>query len=70
MALGDDQRFEPWIADHRFREQAQEQVILERIAADERGSVLFEAPGRVAATLRDLGAACGADRPGAVCREL
>ena len=31
---------------------------------------LFEAPGRTAATLRDLAAACGADRPGAVCREL
>jgi 16S rRNA (cytidine1402-2'-O)-methyltransferase len=40
------------------------------IAADERGSVLFEAPGRTAATLRDLAAACGEGRPGAVCREL
>ncbi len=39
------------------------------IAADERGSVLFEAPGRLAATLHDLAAACGADRSGAVCRE-
>ena len=37
---------------------------------DERGSVLFEAPSRMAATLRDLAEACGADRPGAVCREL
>ena len=35
-----------------------------------RGAVLFEAPRRLAATLRDLAAACGADRPGAVCREL
>ena len=43
---------------------------LERIAADERGAVVFEAPGRMAATLRDLAQACGADRPGAVCREL
>ena len=43
---------------------------LARIAADERGSVLFEAPGRLAATLRDLAAACGPERPGAVCREL
>ena len=43
---------------------------LAAIAADDRGSVLFEAPGRVAATLRDLAAACGAERPGAVCREL
>jgi 16S rRNA (cytidine1402-2'-O)-methyltransferase len=31
---------------------------------------VYEAPGRVAATLGDLAAACGADRPGAVCREL
>lgn len=43
---------------------------LARIADDERGTLLFEAPGRVAATLRDLAAACGRDRPGAVCREL
>ena len=43
---------------------------LAAIAADERGAVLFEAPGRVAATLRDLAAACGAWRAGAVCREL
>jgi 16S rRNA (cytidine1402-2'-O)-methyltransferase len=43
---------------------------LARIAADERGSVLFEAPGRTAATLADLTAACGPDRHGAVCREL
>ncbi|HET8785451.1 MAG TPA: 16S rRNA (cytidine(1402)-2'-O)-methyltransferase [Candidatus Limnocylindrales bacterium] len=40
------------------------------IAADPRGTVLFEAPGRVATTLRDLAAACGAERPGAVAREL
>lgn len=43
---------------------------LARIAADDRATVLFEAPGRVAATLADLAAVCGADRPGAVCREL
>ena len=43
---------------------------LARIAADERGAVLFEAPGRVATTLRDLASACGPERPGAVCREL
>jgi 16S rRNA (cytidine1402-2'-O)-methyltransferase len=41
-----------------------------RIAGDERGSVLFEAGNRVAATLRDLVEACGAGRPAAVCREL
>ena len=43
---------------------------LARIAADQRGSALFEAPSRVAATLRDLAVACGAARSGAVCREL
>ena len=43
---------------------------LARIAADDRGTILYEAPTRVAATLRDLAEACGPDRPGAVCREL
>jgi 16S rRNA (cytidine1402-2'-O)-methyltransferase len=43
---------------------------LGRIADDERGTILFEAPGRVAATLGDLASACGPDRPAAVCREL
>ena len=43
---------------------------LSRIAADDRATVLFEAPTRLAATLRDLAAACGADRRAAVCREL
>jgi 16S rRNA (cytidine1402-2'-O)-methyltransferase len=43
---------------------------LKRIAADERGTLVFEAPGRVAATLRDLAVACGGDRPAAICREL
>jgi 16S rRNA (cytidine1402-2'-O)-methyltransferase len=43
---------------------------LTAIAGDPRGAVLFEAPGRVTATLRDLAAACGDDRPGAVAREL
>jgi 16S rRNA (cytidine1402-2'-O)-methyltransferase len=43
---------------------------LSRIAADDRGVVLFEAPTRLAATLRDLAAACGGERSAAVCREL
>ena len=43
---------------------------LVRVAADDRATVIFEAPSRVAATLADLAAACGPDRPGAVCREL
>lgn len=43
---------------------------LGRIAADDRTTVLFEAPGRTAATLRDLAAVCGPERPAAVAREL
>jgi 16S rRNA (cytidine1402-2'-O)-methyltransferase len=43
---------------------------LARIAADDRATVVFEAPTRLAATLRDLATACGADRAAAVCREL
>jgi len=43
---------------------------LERIAADQRATVLFEAPGRSAATLGDLAAACGDERPGALAREM
>jgi 16S rRNA (cytidine1402-2'-O)-methyltransferase len=43
---------------------------LAAIAADVRGCVLFEAPGRVAGTLRDLAAVCGDARSGAVAREL
>jgi 16S rRNA (cytidine1402-2'-O)-methyltransferase len=43
---------------------------LAAIAADGRGTVLFEAPGRVLGTLRDLAEACGPDRPAAVAREL
>ena len=43
---------------------------LARIGGDERSTIVFEAPSRVPATLRDLAAACGPDRPVAVCREL
>ncbi|MEW5992713.1 MAG: 16S rRNA (cytidine(1402)-2'-O)-methyltransferase, partial [Chloroflexota bacterium] len=43
---------------------------LAAIAADERGALIFEAPGRLAATLRELATACGPNRPAAVCREL
>ncbi len=43
---------------------------LARIAADERGTVIFEAPRRLGATISDLLAACGPSRPGAICREL
>jgi 16S rRNA (cytidine1402-2'-O)-methyltransferase len=43
---------------------------LAAIAADERTTILFEAPGRAAATLADLAAACGADREASLSREL
>ncbi len=43
---------------------------LDRMAGDERGAVLFEAPNRLAGTLVDLAERCGPERPAAVCREL
>ena len=43
---------------------------LARLAGDERGAVVYEAPGRTRATLLDLAAACGPERQAAVCREL
>jgi 16S rRNA (cytidine1402-2'-O)-methyltransferase len=52
------------------RRGAERRQRLARIAADDRPTVLFEAPGRAAATLRDLANACGDERPAALCREL
>lgn len=43
---------------------------IEDLAGEERTAVLFSAPSRLAADLADLEAACGADRPLVVCREL
>lgn len=43
---------------------------LARLAADDRATVLYEAPGRTAATLRDLSTACGEGRRATVSREL
>jgi 16S rRNA (cytidine1402-2'-O)-methyltransferase len=43
---------------------------LARIAADDRATVVFEAPTRLRATLVDLEAICGPARTAAVCREL
>jgi 16S rRNA (cytidine1402-2'-O)-methyltransferase len=43
---------------------------LEALARDARTTVLFEAPGRVAATLDDLAGVCGGDRQVALAREL
>jgi len=43
---------------------------LASICADDRATVLFEAPGRAAPTLAELAAACGPERPAALGREL
>ena len=43
---------------------------LQGICADERATVIYEAPGRAAATLVDLAAACGEQRHAALSREL
>lgn len=43
---------------------------LARLADEERTMVFFEAPHRLADFLADAAAAFGAERPGAVCREL
>ena len=52
------------------RSGRERQARLARIAADDRATVIFEAPTRLGATLRDLEAVCSPDRPAAVCREL
>lgn len=43
---------------------------LQRICSDDRATVLFEAPGRAAATLADLASACGKARAASLSREL
>lgn len=43
---------------------------LDRVARQERPVVLYESPHRLAATLADLGTACGSDRLVSVSREL
>jgi 16S rRNA (cytidine1402-2'-O)-methyltransferase len=43
---------------------------LEAVSGDTRTVVLFEAPGRLVATLGDLMVGCGPDRPVVVAREL
>ena len=52
------------------RSGADRQRAIGALAADLRGSVIYEAGNRVAATLRDLAEAAGPDRPAALCREL
>src|SRR3989442_7217112 len=52
------------------RKGAERRRLLELVAQSEWTVVLFEAPPRVAELLSDLAAACGAERPAAVAREL
>src|SRR2546425_909293 len=52
------------------RKGAERRRLLELVARSEWTVVLFEAPPRVAELLADLAAACGAERPAAVAREL
>jgi 16S rRNA (cytidine1402-2'-O)-methyltransferase len=52
------------------RRPAARRARLSELAGERRTLVFFEAPHRVAATLADLAAAFGGDRPAALCREL
>src|SRR5437879_8060156 len=52
------------------RHAAERRRLLDLVAQSEWTVVLFEAPPRVAELLEDLAAACGAERPAAVAREL
>jgi 16S rRNA (cytidine1402-2'-O)-methyltransferase len=52
------------------RKPAARRRLLAELAAERRTLVFFESPHRLAASLADLAAAFGADRPAAVCREL
>ncbi|MGD0313802.1 MAG: 16S rRNA (cytidine(1402)-2'-O)-methyltransferase [Acidimicrobiales bacterium] len=52
------------------RSGRERRTALAGVAAETRTTVLFEAPGRVAATLADLAAVCGGERPVSVSREL
>lgn len=52
------------------RRPAERRARLAEMADEPRTQVYFESPRRLAATLADMAAAFGADRPAAVCREL
>ncbi|QEW03692.1 16S rRNA (cytidine(1402)-2'-O)-methyltransferase [Microbacterium lushaniae] len=52
------------------RKPGERRAALAALASEPRTLVFFEAPSRLAATLDDLAAAFGEDRPAAVCREL
>jgi 16S rRNA (cytidine1402-2'-O)-methyltransferase len=52
------------------RKPGERRARLAELAGERRTVAFFEAPHRLGATLADLAAAFGADRPAAVCREL
>lgn len=52
------------------RKGGERERLLERVAVEEFATVLFEAPGRVAALLADLASRCGGSRGAVVAREL
>jgi len=52
------------------RRTAERRARLTELADEPRTLVFFESPHRVAATVTDLSAAFGGDRPAALCREL
>jgi len=52
------------------RKAGERRRLLTSLAQESRTMIFFESPHRVAATLADMVAAFGADRPAALCREL
>jgi 16S rRNA (cytidine1402-2'-O)-methyltransferase len=65
------------LAVHRFafegflpRKGRERRERLAQVAARDHTTALYESPARLVATLHDLAAACGGDRPAAVAREL
>jgi 16S rRNA (cytidine1402-2'-O)-methyltransferase len=52
------------------RRAAERRRVLGKLADERRTMVFFESPHRLGATLADLAAAFGGDRPAAICREL
>ncbi|GAB3194197.1 16S rRNA (cytidine(1402)-2'-O)-methyltransferase [Nesterenkonia suensis] len=52
------------------RKGVERRRLLQRLAGEQWTTVLFESPHRTAATVAELAAALGAERPAAVCREL
>ena len=52
------------------RKPGERRRLLESLASERRTVVFYESPHRVGDALADMVAACGADRPAVVCREL